>query len=311
MRNGILRETCREATLVINWHITEACNYGCRYCYADWSSPSTPRELIHDALASRLLLQALWDHFRPGNLANPLWQRMRWDSVRLNFAGGEPLLYPRQLLLAVAEARQLGMEVSLITNGSRLTESPVQEIWPQLSVLGLSIDSASEEVNRMIGRMDRQARMLDLSKVASMLEDVRRVRAGLEIKINTVVNQANCRTDMSAIIEALRPHRWKVLRMLPVINNCLEISQIEFDEFVLRHRALASIMCVEDNNDMTDSYLMIDPLGRFYQNSLAGISNAYVYSQPILQAGVEAALACIGFSPEKFCRRYRVPGVDE
>lgn len=22
--------------LVVNWHITEACNYNCRYCFAKW-----------------------------------------------------------------------------------------------------------------------------------------------------------------------------------------------------------------------------------------------------------------------------------
>ena len=35
--------------LVINWHLTEACNYSCQYCYAAWNKATNPRELINDA----------------------------------------------------------------------------------------------------------------------------------------------------------------------------------------------------------------------------------------------------------------------
>lgn len=34
-RKGGVRPLLSE--LVINWHITEACNYRCRYCYAHWT----------------------------------------------------------------------------------------------------------------------------------------------------------------------------------------------------------------------------------------------------------------------------------
>ena len=32
--------------LVINWHITEACNYQCFYCFAKWQKDDQ-RELLH------------------------------------------------------------------------------------------------------------------------------------------------------------------------------------------------------------------------------------------------------------------------
>ena len=34
--------------LTINWHVTEACNYRCQYCYAKWTDQPCPRELFHD-----------------------------------------------------------------------------------------------------------------------------------------------------------------------------------------------------------------------------------------------------------------------
>ncbi len=87
---GLLRLQLSE--LVINWHVTEACNYHCRYCYAHWEKRG--REIIHNHSASTRMLQELWQHFSPTNLDNPLRRHMDWKGVRLNLAGGEPLLYP-------------------------------------------------------------------------------------------------------------------------------------------------------------------------------------------------------------------------
>ena len=54
---------------------------------------------------------------------------------------------------------------------------------------------------------------------------------------------------------------------------------------------------------MTDSYLMIDPIGRFFQNSILG--SGYSYSTPIVNTGIEEALNEINFDPEKFHGRYK------
>jgi radical S-adenosyl methionine domain-containing protein 2 len=44
-------------------------------------------------------------------------------AVRLNLAGGEPLLHAGKIASIVNQARNLGFEVSLISNGSQLSES--------------------------------------------------------------------------------------------------------------------------------------------------------------------------------------------
>ena len=290
--------------LVINWHLTEACNYRCQYCYATWSPPSCRRELIHDPVKATALLSALYQFFRPGNQNNPLAQKMRWSSVRLNLAGGEPLLYSDKVPSIVHQARDLGFEVSMISNGSQLTDELLQNLAPQLTWLGISLDSAIPAANRAIGRVDRRGQLVDLESLAVSLAKARQAYPSLQIKLNTVVNQLNHSEDLSALIDQFKPDKWKVLRMLPVVNQHLAINDEQFAAFVARHHAFSQITCAEDNQDMRESYLMVDPHGRFFQNSPLIPGQGYQYSQPILNVGTEAAFAEMRFDPARFAARY-------
>ncbi|MYM92328.1 radical SAM protein [Rugamonas sp. FT81W] len=293
--------------LVINWHITEACNYGCHYCYAKWEKPDRQRELVHDAGRTKELLKRLYEFFHPDNKGNPLRQHMDWGSVRLNLAGGEPLLYTRRVLEMLPVARDIGFDVSLITNGSKLDSAIMASMATSISMLGLSIDSPSARNNEEIGRSDRRGRQLDLAGLAAAVDQGRRSNPRLRVKVNTVVNQVNQWDDMTSVIERLRPEKWKVLRMLPVVDDSLAVSQQAFNDFVIRHAHLASIRHVEDNQDMTESYLMVDPMGRFFQNAAGAGARGYRYSQPILEAGALAAFAGMRFSAPKFLFRYVAP----
>ena len=290
--------------LVINWHLTEACNYRCQYCYATWNPPSSRRELIHDPVKVTALLSALHKFSRPGNPNNPLTQKMRWSSVRLNLAGGEPLLYADKVPSVVHQARGLGFEVSMISNGSQLTDELLQKLAPQLTWLGISIDSAIPAANRAIGRVDRRGQLVDLENLAFSLARARQAYPSLQIKLNTVVNQLNHSEDLSALIDQFKPDKWKVLRMLPVVNQHLAINDEQFSAFVARHHAFSQITCAEDNQDMRESYLMVDPHGRFFQNSPLIPGQGYQYSQPILNVGTEAAFAEMRFDPARFAARY-------
>lgn len=289
--------------LVINWHVTEACNYRCRYCYSKWHAEGRGKELIHSPKTSAAMLAEIYRHFSPDNRLNQARLGMQWDSVRLSLAGGEPLLYSREIVGIVAQARELGFKVSLITNGSRLTQPLMVELAPQLSILGLSLDSAKALTNQKIGRADRHEQILSLSNLTSVIECGRRLNPELRMKINTVVNALNFTEDMSQLIEQFAPDKWKVLRMLPTTTSDLAIASYEFAEFVARHKKLHGIMAAEDNNDMVESYIMIDPHGRFFQNSSSG--TGYQYSDEILKVGAETAFREINWQPNKFRFRYR------
>jgi radical S-adenosyl methionine domain-containing protein 2 len=92
--------------------------------------------------------------------------------------------------------------------------------------------------------------------------------------------------------------------MLPVIDDSLAISDGEFAAFVQRHRAFQSVQCVEDNRDMSESYLMVDPFGRFFQNQ-SSLGGGYLYSKPILSVGAGAAFSEMAFNSSSFQARYK------
>ena len=270
--------------IVINWHVTEACNYHCRYCYAKWQHLDR-KDLIRDPAATKALLQSLHAHFASaGGSSRP----------RLNFAGGEPLLHGSRLISAMRLARSIGFDVSIITNGSRLNERVVADLAPELSLLGLSIDALAPAVLAVIGRHDRHARQLDLGILARHVAQARCINPALMLKINTVVCSANWHEDLSAVISELAPSRWKVLRMLPVINRDLEVSDMQLRAFIDRHSSLQDVMSVEDNDDMVGSYVMVDPIGRLFQNRKC--ESGYDYSPPIADVGAAIAFSRIGWS---------------
>jgi radical S-adenosyl methionine domain-containing protein 2 len=68
-----------------------------------------------------------------------------------------------------------------------------------------------------------------------------------------------------------QPKRWKVFQVLPMKGENDEhieefiISQQQFDHFIANHQFLKDheILVSEDNSEMKDSYVMIDPAGRF------------------------------------------------
>ncbi len=300
---AVISRYAQPGELVINWHLTEACNYGCRYCYSKWHTDGTGKELIRDSDASAALLAEIYRLFAPIP-ANHARLGMEWQSLRLSLAGGEPLLYSREIIRIATQAKEIGFDVSLITNGSRLTRPLMVELAPQLSVLGLSLDSAQPSTNREIGRTDRQSRVLSLDELVPIIELARKLNPDLRLKINTVVNALNHAEDMTPLIRRLAPDKWKVLRMLPTVSSDLAITDHEFADFVNRHPAQNRIISAEDNSDMVESYIMIDPHGRFFQNSLTGCG--YQYSAAILDAGAELAFRQVSWLPDKFLARYTV-----
>ncbi len=126
---------CRPA--VVNWHLTPGCNFSCLHCFA-------PRDTA-------------WEQDRgdvPTVLRNirRMGKRMVPDAprVRLNLAGGEPLLDLAGSERIAREAVRLGMEVSLITNGWYLDSCTA--LLRNLCLVGISVDSLDHETNLRIGR---------------------------------------------------------------------------------------------------------------------------------------------------------------
>ena len=125
------------------------------------------------------------------------------------------------------------------------------------------------------------------------------------IKINTVVSRHNYKIDMTDFIRMISPDKWKLFKVLPISFRDNSISDENFQEFIIRHNSVADIIFPEDNEQMTESYIMIDPIGRFFQNSSLTPSN-YVYSKAILDVGVKIAFEEVEFCVKKFSNRYHL-----
>lgn len=268
------------APVAVNFHLYRPCNLRCRFCYASFRDVkgrlSTP-----DAMR---IIDALRDA----------------GTSKLNFVGGEPTLHP-DIGPLLAHAKRIGLVTSMVSNGARLRPLLDRQAG-DLDWVGLSVDSGDEAVQAELGRGrgDHVAGSIALTDHARVL--------GVRIKLNTVVTALGWQEDMSPLVRRIRPERWKAFQVLPMDGQTDErilpllIDAERFRAFVDRHAHLAAeglAPVPEDNDAMRGSYVMIDPLGRFFGNA----TGRHVYSAPILDVGVRAGLAQVAFSPEKFAAR--------
>ena len=220
---------------------------------------------------------------------------------KINFAGGEPTLCP-WLPDLIRRAKNLGCTTSMVTNGSRIAADWLDGLDGCLDWTALSIDTVDPERLQRIGRATvngalSEARYLH---IVDMLK-----QRDIRVKINTVVSQANWDDDLTEFIAKVHPERWKLLQVLPVGGQNdgqvgeLIVTPEQFSRYVARNRRVEErgIYVVAESNDlMTGSYMMVDPAGRFFDNS----SGSHTYSRPILEAGVAAALQDVTVDPRKF-----------
>ncbi len=274
----------------VNFHLWEPCNMRCRFCFAtfqDVRAEVLPRGHLPREEALRLV-EVLAARFQ-----------------KITFAGGEPLLCP-WLPELVQAAKARGVTTMLVTNGSRLSAECVSRFEGSLDWVTLSIDSALPGTNVALGRAVAGRRPLGPGEYLDVGARIR--EAGMRLKVNTVVTSLNAAEDMTALLRALRPERWKVLRVLPVEGqNSGRVEPLlcpagAFQSFVERHRGLEAegiTLVPEDNADMRGSYAMVDPAGRFFDNAGGG----HRYSEPILSRGLEEAWCQVRFSMERFDQR--------
>jgi radical S-adenosyl methionine domain-containing protein 2 len=264
----------------VNFHMLKECNYHCHFCFATFPE-------IHGRLS---LNQSL-----------ALLEQLSEAGVRkINFAGGEPTLHPH-LGTLLERTKALGMISSIVTNGARL-EALLEQYAQHLDWAALSVDSDDESIELALGRGTggHVQRALQLFEILH--------RYGIRTKLNTVVTRLNHHLDMSSFVRTCRPERWKIFQVLPVAGQNdggvqdLVVSGSEFKGFVDRHAHLAGegITVIPERNElMLDSYVMINPIGQFYNTGMG----KHLYSSPILEVGIESALSQVGWNADHFIER--------
>ena len=226
--------------MVVNLHLLDACNFRCAHCFAHFG-------------ANKTLSSGQWKA-----IVDNIMEDMAVE--RFNLAGGEPLLYSGLAALA-DHIRARGSEVSLITNGYRLSPQKARLLKEHgVSMIGLSIDSANPATLHALGRHTPAGDLLDPHRCLDICGHIKAL--GMKLKINTVVSGLNHTEDMSSFIRAAAPLRWKILKMKAFRNrlfdnSSLDIDDSQFDSFVSRHRALPRIA----ERTMAGAYIMVDAFG--------------------------------------------------
>jgi len=225
------------------------------------------------------------------------------DFRKINFVGGEPTLVP-WLKDAMIVARNGGLITSIITNGWNIDRGWLEEYAGYLDWIGISIDSLYPKINSELGRIVPGLKTPSFSSYLDSLNLVREY--DIKLKINTVVNQLNKDESFHNLIKEIQPEKWKIFQVLIIENENLgaidlSVTIDEFNEFLVRHSDLNSVTGIfpEYCEDMKASYLIINPAGRFVDNS----AGKYHYSDCILDIGVENALRQVNISLEKFTTR--------
>ncbi|WAQ93939.1 RSAD2-like protein [Mya arenaria] len=274
--------------LSVNYHFTRKCNYQCGFCF-------------HTAKTSFVL--PLEDAKRGLSLLKDA------GMEKINFSGGEPFIVKRgafvgELVRFCKESLQLP-SVTIVSNGSLVTENWFKTYGAYLDILAVSCDSFDPDTNEKIGRQQGQKNHL------SSLRSVRRLCAEYQVafKLNSVVNTYNKDENMVEEVKQLNPCRWKVFQCLLIdgenagadaIRNAqtFVISDEEFQSFLERHRDVECLV-PESNEKMQNSYLILDEYMRF----LDCTKGSKQPSKSLLDVGVDNALLFSGFDERMFFKR--------
>lgn len=219
--------------------MTDRCNFSCKHCFVNRAG----RELTFTQC--KKIIDDIVD--------------MK-QFKRVNLAGGEPLLVPYlQELIDYIVSK--GLACSIITNGWYLTESFIRHNKTKLSMIGISIDSMQEDINRQIGRKT----IKNLHVLCDAIKD-----QGICLKINICISRLNKGEDFSTMLDHVKPDRLKLLMMLPSPHaQTAKDQSITVREFqdVCRKLSAYHPIC-EDNEYMTHHYWIVDSSGHFGKDNL-------------------------------------------
>ena len=236
-----------------NIHICGACNYRCGFCFAknltsvtlgleDW------KKIISDLKAKGI--------------------------GKINFAGGEPLLYPH-LIECCRYCKDLGLTVSIVSNGSLIDREFFEKSKGCIDWIGLSIDSTDDYVEKEVGRCCNKHpfdHIRNVIRVSHLAHDF-----GIKVKLNITVLKQSYQQNFSEIIRQTDPERVKVFQVMKLEGHndqCFDRFAITAKQFAQFERIHKNIILsngthpvFEKGDDMVDSYLMLDPQGQIMRNS--------------------------------------------
>jgi len=219
-------------TLQVNF--TFRCNLRCRMC----SMHERIQQLQAQNRPTELGFETIKKVIREGS-------QMGINSLIL--IGGEPFLEPR-LHELVLEAHRYSMAVTVVTNGTLLSEEVIKKAFASdLDNLSISIDAASEKVFSAIRGENAFARILDNIKLLNrMKQGHKRSLPGI-VSVCTIMNQNI--EELADIVLLCRNLGISKVIFQPVVCDNTDQTQVDFN---------ASVFIPPSRYDLLDK--MIDRL---------------------------------------------------
>jgi len=255
-----------------NIHINRICNYNCGFCFA--------RNLDRSILT-------------PEQWRSRLSYLKKEGVTKLNLAGGEPTLYPHFIELCHL-AKEMGFIVSIVTNGSMINGEKIEKMMGKVDWIGLSIDSPDNNVEKSVGRQ-----CSSLNHITNVIEVARLAHEkNIKVKLNITVIRQSWKQDFSELINMINPERVKAFQVLRVegenedLFDEYSITKDEWEHFKNNHNKIVlrngEMLVFEGDDDMIDSYLMLDPSGNIMKNT--GNRQSIVPFSVIAADGLAAAV---------------------
>jgi radical S-adenosyl methionine domain-containing protein 2 len=230
---------------IFNLHFTDACNYYCKHCFVK----KDKRELSVEDITKII------DNVEQYFLKNKI------ENGRINLAGGEPLTV-NTIQEIIDRIYSKKIKVSLVTNGSLLTEKFVKENREKISTIGISVDALNNATNKLIGRCDKYDHTLSYKELVSICQYIKSMN--IKLKINICVSRENINENFHDFLTEIHPDRLKLLQMTicegvndSSISNT--ITEDEFRNFCKDYNEFYPV--IEPSEKIKDSYLIIDSKG--------------------------------------------------
>lgn len=265
---------------VINLHFTDRCNYRCLHCFGNKEVKILKLDEI------KTIVDNIKKYFECYNL-----------NGRINLVGGE--IFTCEYLQEIIDyIYRQNIKISIVTNGFLLKDEFIRMNKEKIESIGISVDSINPETNLKIGRCAgkktlEKERIIELSKT---IKD-----NSIKLKINICVSKNNVNENMFDFIKEIKPDRFKILQMM-IVNGKndeqvnLKVTDEEFKEYCKKYLGLKPI--IENDDDLRDSYLMIDSAGDFsYNKEKESVGN-------LLKEDFTEIIKRANINIEKFNKRY-------
>lgn len=269
--------------LKVNLHLTKECNYKCGYCFADFK---------HNENLSLNEWKIIINNLKASGMVS-----------EVNFAGGEPLLYPGFWELA-DYAKHGHLKVSVISNGSLFNDKfIIRRMIPCIDMFGFSIDSFN---NGILARLGRQCnkKIFSFDDFNSAVSVLRNFNNDIKIKVNTVVSLFNKDEYLAEYMNGV--DRWKIFKVKffkskSYSNKEFLISDEDFNQFLYKNKVnVPKSLQIITEKSMVSSYIIVDNRG----NVLDNYNDNYVIIGNLLKESFDDIMERYNFDLKLYNDRY-------